>query len=199
MAEFSTKSALRQKLQRRLRALSPEIASTEASRVTEALSWSWEALSRPPVAGFLSLRHEIDLKAFWQRVWRHNQSVWLPRCREGGRLDWHDMPIDGDYVRGPFGLREPDPSSHPAKGLPPGTLVVVPGLAFGVGGERLGRGAGYYDRTLMGSGGRALLTIGVGFGCQFEEEIPVSSLDRSVDGVCLGGRWIKVPRRGGGG
>ena len=46
-------------------------------------------------------------------------------------------------------------------------LMVVPGVAFTVGGDRLGRGKGYYDtylQRLAANAGRLPVTVGVGFG-----------------------------------
>ncbi|WP_264000630.1 5-formyltetrahydrofolate cyclo-ligase [Mycolicibacillus trivialis] len=53
-----------------------------------------------------------------------------------------------DLVAGPFGLREPPgPGLEPAA-LAEAHLVLVPALAVDRRGVRLGRGGGYYDRSL---------------------------------------------------
>lgn len=65
----------------------------------------------------------------------------------------HPLPLTwGDYrgelVAASFGLREP-PSPHlPAEAIGTASTVVVPALAVDRAGSRLGRGAGYYDRSL---------------------------------------------------
>ena len=61
---------------------------------------------------------------------------------------WWGVYHPGGLVAGPYGLREP---AGPQ--LPPGTLaeagvVIVPALAVDRRGVRLGRGAGFYDRSL---------------------------------------------------
>ncbi|MCG7610402.1 MULTISPECIES: 5-formyltetrahydrofolate cyclo-ligase [Mycobacterium] len=79
--------------------------------------------------------------------------VLLPVARKDG--DGRPMPMQwgpyeaGTLVAGEFGLREP-----PAPWLPPGhiadaELVLVPALAVDRKGNRLGRGAGFYDRSLI--------------------------------------------------
>jgi 5-formyltetrahydrofolate cyclo-ligase len=61
-------------------------------------------------------------------------------------------------------------------------VVVVPGLAFTVEGERLGQGGGWYDRFL--SNIRPICTtIGVGFGQQLVESIPTEPHDVTLDHV----------------
>lgn len=65
---------------------------------------------------------------------------------ERGPLEW--ARFDGAFARGPLGLREPTgPRLGPAAIATAG-LVLVPALAADRRGVRLGRGAGYYDRTL---------------------------------------------------
>ena len=69
---------------------------------------------------------------------------------------------------------------------PPSNLVVhpkiilVPGLAFGENGSRLGRGKGFYDKYLEGFSG---LKIGVCFSEQIVDELPMEPYDVFVDYV----------------
>jgi 5-formyltetrahydrofolate cyclo-ligase len=61
-------------------------------------------------------------------------------------------------------------------------VVIVPGLAFTTGGDRLGQGGGWYDRFL--SGARAdCTTIGVAFDVQVVERLPVEPHDVPLDHV----------------
>lgn len=54
----------------------------------------------------------------------------------------------GELISAPFGLREPPPPWLPADAVREATLILVPALAVDRRGARLGRGAGFYDRTL---------------------------------------------------
>lgn len=62
-------------------------------------------------------------------------------------------------------------------------LVLVPGLAFSVKGERLGRGGGYYDRFLAKV---SAPTIGLAFSVQRVEVIPTEPFDQCMDQVIFG-------------
>lgn len=59
-------------------------------------------------------------------------------------------------------------------------LIVVPGLAFTKEGERLGRGAGYFDRYLENFKGTR---VGVCFELQLREQLPSEGHDEKVDVV----------------
>jgi 5-formyltetrahydrofolate cyclo-ligase len=73
-----------------------------------------------------------------------------------GPLDWGEYTGAGSLRAGPFGVREPAGSRLGRAGIAGAVLVLVPALAVDHRGVRLGRGGGYYDRTLP------LATPGVG-------------------------------------
>ena len=61
-------------------------------------------------------------------------------------------------------------------------VVLVPGLAFTPGGDRLGQGGGWYDRFLAGVRDDCT-TIGVGFDVQLVDELPLEPHDVALDCV----------------
>jgi 5-formyltetrahydrofolate cyclo-ligase len=61
-------------------------------------------------------------------------------------------------------------------------VVIVPGVAFTVNGDRLGQGGGWYDRFLAAIG-PGCTTIGVGFDIQLVERLPVEPHDVRLDHV----------------
>ena len=78
--------------------------------------------------------------------------VLLPVAREddAGRplpLSW-GVHRPGELVAARFGLREPPPPWLTAETIAAAATVVVPALAVDRTGVRLGRGAGFYDRSL---------------------------------------------------
>jgi hypothetical protein len=58
--------------------------------------------------------------------------------------------------------------------------VCVPGVAFGLEGQRLGRGGGHYDRFIGQLGGEAI-TVGLAFSFQLLDRIPETGLDRRLN------------------
>jgi len=63
-------------------------------------------------------------------------------------------------------------------------LIVVPGVAFDRQGNRLGRGRGYYDKILKET--PAARKVGICFGFQLVEQVPVDELDVRMDLVISG-------------
>ena len=58
-------------------------------------------------------------------------------------------------------------------------IILVPGLAFTQGGERLGRGAGFYDRFLRLN--PSALRVGIAFEVQLTPKLPFEEWDERVD------------------
>ncbi len=87
-----------------------------------------------------------------------------------------------DLLPGRYGVLEP-PSGRPGRALEDGDLVLVPGLAFDRSGHRLGRGGGYWDRTIPAIRPEGLVLIGVGFAWQQVEQVPHGPDDRRVDAL----------------
>jgi 5-formyltetrahydrofolate cyclo-ligase len=70
-----------------------------------------------------------------------------------------------------------------------GLMVVVPGVLFDCQGNRLGRGGGWYDRTLRLVGRRGLC-VGMAYELQLIDHVPVQPWDQKVDYVITESRVI---------
>jgi len=91
---------------------------------------------------------------------------------------------------GPKGIPEPRPEAFRPVEVGTMDLFVVPGVAFDERGNRLGQGAGYYDRVLAGVSGRIPI-VGLGFELQLVKEIPVGDHDIKVNWIATDKRMIK--------
>ena len=92
-----------------------------------------------------------------------------------------------EIVTGKFGVREPD-ANCPELPLDKFNLILVPGLAFDVNGNRLGRGRGFYDRLL---GAVAGIKCGVCHDGQLFPQIPTEPHDVKVDFILTPSKLFK--------
>ncbi len=92
----------------------------------------------------------------------------------------------GVFVRGALGVEEP---TGPAVELTAIDLLVVPAIAVDARGQRLGRGKGFYDRTLARFAG---VSVALVFDAQLILEVPAGELDRPVQWVCTEARLLKA-------
>lgn len=110
------------------------------------------------VLAFTPLPDEPDTTAVLQRALAQNKRLLLPRVRAAGAMDWVEIRTLAQLRPGAYGILEP-PAALPAV-LPdacPAPLALIPCLAAGRDGTRLGRGGGYYDRFLAHYKGDRLL------------------------------------------
>ena len=80
------------------------------------------------------------------------QTVLLPVARTGPEgehlpLQWGRY-VPGQLIKGRFGAREPAAPWLPASAVADAQVVLIPALAVDRRGVRLGRGGGFYDRSL---------------------------------------------------
>lgn len=80
---------------------------------------------------------------------------------------------------GAFGILEPTGAEMVAPALLERALICVPGVAFSLSGQRLGRGRGYYDRLLAAAHPQAI-TAGLAYSFQVLDRLPQSPHDRRL-------------------
>ena len=111
-----------------------------------------------------------------------NRAVFFPRVdAANGTIVARRIRDRAELCRGAYGILEPPQSAEAldckqfAK-----ILVCVPGVAFGLEGQRLGRGGGHYDR-FIGRLGREAITVGLAYSFQLIDRIPETGLDRRLN------------------
>jgi len=120
-------------------------AARDAALTTGALRLAAE--TGGPICAYVPVGSEPGGPALVSALIEAGHEVLLPVVpRERGPLEW--AQFDGSFARGPLGLREPTGPRLGVEAIGTAALVFVPGLAVDRRGVRLGRGAGYYDRSL---------------------------------------------------
>ncbi len=174
-SQFSEKSRLRDVMRECLKQQSQIERHTRSLRICAKLLPFFSG--KKSLALFAPTLTEPDLDILWDFGALEDHLVSYPRC-EGDVLSFRPILALSELVSGRFGIRAP--AQGPS--LEQLDLIVVPGLAFTSEGNRLGQGAGYYDRFLS----LIPLTtfkIGVCFAFQRLPEIPHESHDVKMDAV----------------
>ncbi|MEN0058600.1 MAG: 5-formyltetrahydrofolate cyclo-ligase [Bdellovibrio sp.] len=110
-----------------------------------------------------------------EEVFHIPQVRWVfPRMRQA-ELEFFE---GHHFVQGPFGVLEPELGSQP-QALRDLQGLLIPGLVFSKNGDRLGKGKGFYDRTLESCSG---VKVGVCFDFQISTTpLPTESHDVRMD------------------
>jgi len=109
------------------------------------------------VLGFLPIRGEPDLTPLFDLARSLGKTVALPRCANG---EMYFLAFSAETVCVPdqFGILAPPPDAPLVHGTKD-TLCLLPGLAAGRDGTRLGYGGGFYDRFLTSFAGHTLFAL----------------------------------------
>lgn len=164
----------------RLSAIAPGDLHARSVTACRALCEQREYRLADVIMIFLSTAAEIDTSPIALQAWADRKRVLAPR------VSWEQrrmLPIEinsltRDVRDGMMGLREPlDGMPIPVADI---DLVIVPGLAFDLDGNRLGRGRGFYDRFLAHRDLKAL-SCGLAFAEQVVEKVPQDERDVAID------------------
>jgi 5-formyltetrahydrofolate cyclo-ligase len=128
---------------------------------------------------FVSLPSELDTRAIAVDAWAGGKRVTVPRAHMEDRSMEAVLirSFEQDMQHTKIGVFEPIAREC----LSPSELdfVLVPGLGFGESGERIGRGAGFYDRFLARLPANAV-TCGYGLEQQVTAGIPMTEHDTPI-------------------
>jgi 5-formyltetrahydrofolate cyclo-ligase len=183
------KDALRKIICAELKNISPKARNTASAqlriRLVEQSFWKNAA----SVLFFAPLPDEIDLWPLLEKS-TYEKNVALPSFDDTNQFYKlrQVKDVHREIVSGQFGIREPNANcvQIPFDNL---DLILVPGVAFDLRGNRLGRGRGFYDRLLRETRG---LKCGVAFDEQVVGEVPVEAHDLLMDFILTPTRCVET-------
>lgn len=173
------KRALRREVIARRDALPERRRAAASVAIAERVTRLEEAADARTAMVFWSFGTEVDTSPLIERWVAEGKTVALPRI-EGSDIVPVTFVPGAPVTRTSFGAMEPaggrvlDPSEL--------DVVIVPGVAFDRSCNRIGYGAGYYDRFLPRT--RAgVPAIAIGFALQVVPDVPGGAMDRRVDAI----------------
>lgn len=131
------------------------------------------------VSIFLPIRSEVDLKPIASQLWVQRNKVCLPFMMSRTEIEFREFTTTTRLVDNGFGTVAPDdlsPVMYP-------DVLLLPLSAYDLKGNRMGYGAGYYDRAIekLKRHNKAQKLVGVAFCVQEHENVPVGPHDVPLD------------------
>ena len=145
------------------------------------------------VSGFMPIRSEADIRPLMFALREKGARLCLPVVLDRETIVFRDLVRGAELVDTGFGTAGPGPE---AEVLDP-DLLLVPMSAFDAAGNRIGYGAGHYDRAIarLRANGMTPRLIGIAFACQEVDQVPAEPHDVPLDAILtedglrqLGGR-----------
>jgi 5-formyltetrahydrofolate cyclo-ligase len=173
--------------------------SAALSREVQGVIAAWDAWRQArTILAFLPLPPpalEVDLSELLRTAIASGRRVCLPRVDwASGTMQPAIVPTIDDLSSTRHSVRQPA-KDKPAVPLDEIDLVLVPGLSFDLNGNRLGRGAGFYDRflaPLVAGGPGGPRTCGVCFEAQLVDRIPTDPWDVPMHAIATECRLVTL-------
>jgi len=179
------KIALRKMIRATLKSFSEEKRKLDSKTLCIKLEEQPFFQTADTVLFFAPLPEEIDLWPLLEKF-TYEKTAALP-CFDDNSQFYTSRQVKDPHeiVSGQFGIREPIGNcvQIPFDDL---DLILVPGMAFDLRGNRLGRGRGFYDRLLAETRG---VKCGIAFDEQIVGAVPTEEHDLKMD-------FILTPTRG---
>ncbi len=130
------------------------------------------------LAFYMPLGNEVDLRPLMDELITLNKIIVVPKVFDRFTMDFYQIQTTLDVHTGKFKVLEPNSN----KKIPKNEIdiIFIPGIHFSYQNNRLGYGAGYYDRYLKDYDH---VKIGVCFSFQHIPLIPADSYDIPMDWI----------------
>lgn len=173
-----TKSELRQAIRQLKRQFTQEELGKLSLAIIDRLCHNERFINAKTILAYHSLPDEVSTHALI-RQYAKTKTILLPKVIGDGEMEIRRYRGDEDLRQGSFGIMEP--CGEIFTDYERIDLAIIPGMAFDLKGNRLGRGKGYYDRFL--SRARNIYKVGICFPFQLVDEVPVGETDIAMDEV----------------
>jgi 5-formyltetrahydrofolate cyclo-ligase len=193
-----SKTAIRLQIKTELKSLSRAEIEKKSAAIARRL-FHWKAWPESEILlSYLSLATEVNTAPIIVRAYQDGKTVFAPRLN-GAELAFHEIKSLGQAsVPHPYGMLEPParlPVFPPALAPERRALVLVPGLGFDRGKNRLGRGKGFYDRFLSGVAAHYrrenFFFMGICFHVQLLSAVPHTPSDVAMDAVLTENEFVE--------
>lgn len=173
------KKEARRRIREVIEGLTEEERRAKSERIRERLRELPELREARVVMGFLPMPDELDTRPILADLIANGKRVYVPRTFVRERRMVPVRLTDLGRLRA-GGYDIPEPDSDETCRADEVDFIFVPARAFDRRGNRLGRGAGFYDRFMASDGFRAT-RCGIGFACQVLETVPHQTHDLPVE------------------
>ena len=134
------------------------------------------------VALYSAIQNEVGTDDLLAHALQSGKKVFYPRVGEDDSAGLFRVLAADELRAGRYGILEPADSTRLAEAEFEALTIFVPGVAFDMFGNRLGRGQGWYDRLLERARERATI-VALAYEFQIVDAVPAGPGDQKVNYV----------------
>lgn len=133
------------------------------------------------VSGFWPMRSEVDIRPLLMELASRGARLCLPAILDKETIVFRELVRGAPMIDMGYGTLGP----HEQAAVLEPSVMLVPLAAFDARGNRIGYGAGYYDRAIarLRDKGLAPRLVGIAFDCQRVDAIPAGAHDVPLDAI----------------
>lgn len=186
-----TKKELRNNLKQQRNLLSEEEQTIWNEAIRERLFQTKVYQSCNAIFTFVSFQSEVDTHDIIKRALHDHKRVYIPRVETNG-IEFYEILDLNHLISSKFGVLEPEGIEDKYDYLQScdTAFMLLPGLAFDICGNRIGYGAGYYDRYLQKRVNIFSQKIALAYDFQVLDQIATEEYDVKVDAIITPTRII---------
>jgi len=143
------KKLVRDRMKARRKELTREYIEEASGKIADTLLSSEAYRDAKVIFCYMNYGNEVQTDRIIGQALADGKTVCIPLCLEEHQMEAKKYTSDSELVPGAYGIREP---RRDAETVDPDEidLAVIPCLSCDSRGNRLGHGAGYYDRFMEG-------------------------------------------------
>lgn len=188
-----TKKEIRSHIKKLRNALPQSLRNEYNKQIYHRLSSLDEFKEADMLFTYISFGSEVSTKEIINKAIQMGKKVYVPKVEDGG-MNFYEIKGFEGLIRSEFGIMEPDSQEHHRyiAGLSDNSkmLMLLPGLAFDKYGNRIGYGAGYYDRYLNSHSQTEWVKLALAYDFQVMNQIKVNKYDIPTDYIITDKRSI---------
>ncbi|HEX5185461.1 MAG TPA: 5-formyltetrahydrofolate cyclo-ligase [Nitrososphaeraceae archaeon] len=186
-----TKSEIRRKILTQRNSISTNTIIMHSKSINNKIIAIEEYENSKSLGVYYPIGSEVQTFDLIRNSLNHNKMVCLPKIIDSRTIEFFKIIEDSfekiSFQKGKYGIFEPSISTETIEKI---DMLIIPGIAFDLKGNRIGYGKGYYDRYL--SSRKAKYKIGLAYEIQVLNNIPNNELDIPIDIIVTEKRIIRI-------
>ncbi len=193
-----TKDEIRIRMKDMRNSLTLEERATSSDAVREFLLDSQLYQNSNVLLSYVSFRSEVETIKIILQALADKKRVYTPRVMNT-TMDFFEIHGLEELSNNHMGIAQPPEREETRykkeKNDLQNPLMLLPGLAFDRRGNRIGYGAGYYDRYLSGFWENTFYKLALAYDFQIQEQVAAEEYDRRADAILTPTQYINCSNK----
>ncbi|MBU3182081.1 5-formyltetrahydrofolate cyclo-ligase [Clostridium psychrophilum] len=189
--EISIKDTLRKNMLCQRKNMKLLDANNSSTQIIDTIMKLPKFINCKNIMLYISFNKEVDTYPLAKWCLAHGKTVIAPYCIKPTKqiIPYKINNLTSDLIKSTFGVMEPNHNLLDKVNIEDIDLIIVPGVVFDNDCNRIGLGAGYYDRFLLKIL-KSTLTIGIAYDYQIIDKVPTDKFDIPLDFIITERRTI---------